>query len=375
MADDTIKLEYRPLSEILKAPRNPKQHAAETLDQSLDRFGYVQPVTVDERTGRLVAGHGRLERLAAWKASGKAAPKRIHVRKDGEWMVPVIRGISFASDAEAEAYLIADNRASEVGRWDDPALASMLDDLLKAGETALLGVGYSAGDVVDLLNPFVAERVDISSLRPHPSNYRAHPADQLEHIIQSIKTHGFYRNVIVARDGTILAGHGVVQAAQKMGRKRIPVVRLDIDPQSPAAMKVLASDNEIAKLAESDDRALSTLLKGLLDAEGSSGLAGTGYDERQLAALVMVTRPASEIRDLNEAAEWVGMPEYEEGGTPIKLVITFPDDEARKQFIAQTGIKIDKSAIKGTTYSTRWPWTEREDVGSVRFEAVGSKSP
>jgi ParB-like chromosome segregation protein Spo0J len=69
-----------------------------------------------------------------------------------------------------------------------------------------------------------AEFVPLASLKPHPRNYRIHPDDQLEHIIKSIQEHGFYRNVVAARDGTILAGHGVVQAALKMGLKGVPVV-------------------------------------------------------------------------------------------------------------------------------------------------------
>ena len=71
-------------------------------------------------------------------------------------------------------------------------------------------------------------QVAISGLRPHPRNYREHPEDQLEHIKASIVENGFYRNVVAARDGTILAGHGVVLAATAMGLRKVPVIRLDL---------------------------------------------------------------------------------------------------------------------------------------------------
>jgi ParB-like chromosome segregation protein Spo0J len=70
------------------------------------------------------------------------------------------------------------------------------------------------------------EMVPIDELRPHPRNYRVHPEDQLAHVEHSMRTNGVYRNVVAARDGTILAGHGVVLAARKIGLAEVPVDRL-----------------------------------------------------------------------------------------------------------------------------------------------------
>lgn len=57
---------------------------------------------------------------------------------------------------------------------------------------------------------FQHEMIEIQTLKPHPRNYRTHPEDQIAHLIESISKHGFYRNVVIAKEGTILAGHGVV---------------------------------------------------------------------------------------------------------------------------------------------------------------------
>ncbi len=210
-------------------------------------------------------------------------------------------------------------------------------------------------------------RALVADLKDHPRNYRQHPDDQLDHLIASIKEHGFYRNIVVAKDGYILAGHGIVKAVRKMGIAEVPVIRLNVGHDDPRALKVMTGDNETGNLAETDDRALSELLKEI--SSSPVGLVGTGYDISQLMALAMVSRPASEIGDLNEAAEWLGMPEYQATGEDqYKLIITFRNTEDRERFKTQAKLTIDK--IAGASWSTRWPFSEREDGASLKFEVA-----
>jgi DNA modification methylase len=147
------RLEHVPLSELKRAPRNPKGHDLDNLGASIDRFGFVMPLLIDERTGRLVAGHGRLERLESMRDAGDKPPSRILTDDSGDWLVPVIKGVRFKNEAEAEAYLIADNRQVELGGWDDEPLLEMLKEQETAG--TLDGIGYSSDDV-DLLLAQVA---------------------------------------------------------------------------------------------------------------------------------------------------------------------------------------------------------------------------
>jgi len=212
---------------------------------------------------------------------------------------------------------------------------------------------------------YETELVACEELKPHPRNYRRHPADQLAHIEASIKQHGFYRNVVVARDGTILAGHGVVEAARKLGLAQIPVIRLPIPPDSPAALKVLTGDNEIARLVEADDRVFTELLKEIKDTDE---LLGTGYDAQMLAALLLVTRPASEIADKDEAAEWLGMPEYGGADDTPKLVVSFRSKQDRQKFIEQTEISMARKNESNLIWSGWWPAKEREDLIHVMVE-------
>ena len=211
------------------------------------------------------------------------------------------------------------------------------------------------------------EIVLLSDLKPHPRNYRTHPPDQLAHIIRSIEEHGIYRNVVVARDYTILAGHGVVKALTQMGRTEVPVMRLPIDPDSPQALKVLAGDNEIGHLAEVDDRMFTEILKEIKDL---GELMGTGYDDMMLANLVYVTRPESEIADFDEAAAWAdaGMPEFANGAAPFKLVVSFRSEADRAEFAEKFELRILKREAK--TWATWWPYRGPEDHSALRFEAA-----
>ena len=215
----------------------------------------------------------------------------------------------------------------------------------------------------ELATAFETEQVALADLKPHPRNYRSHPDDQLEHLMESLREHGWYRNVIVARDNTILAGHGIVLAAQRMGYTEGPAIRLDLDPGEPRALKVLAGDNGLGHLADVDDRLLSEILKEVKDRD-VDGLLGTGYDEAMLANLVMVTRPAHEIRDFNEAAEWAGMPEYDPEAAPLSLVVKFENEDDRADFLQRTGLRITDA-----TKSVWWPQRGTDDVSSVRLDA------
>lgn len=217
-----------------------------------------------------------------------------------------------------------------------------------------------------------AELVAIASTRPHPRNYRAHPESQLVHIEASLREFGFYRNVVLARDGTILAGHGVVLAATRLGHTTIPAIRLEIDPESAAALKVLALDNELGRFAEDDDRALTELLKEISE-DDPTGLFGTGFDETMLAALVMVTRPANEIADVDEAAEWAGMPEYETEADRHRLVLCFDSAEDKATIVKRLKLIIAKST--GLTSTAWWPPRERADLAAVKFvQKTGEKT-
>jgi len=216
--------------------------------------------------------------------------------------------------------------------------------------------------VVVMIPDFNIEKVDISELKKHPRNYREHPNDQLNHIIDSISKNGLYKNIVIAKDGTILAGHGVVEALKKMGVSSVPVIRLNVLPDDTEAIKVLIGDNEISRLGEINDIELTALLKELKDKDVAN-LMGTGYDEMMLANLVMVSRHQNEIKDFNEAAEWVGVGGFIKSSKNFFIVVNFREESDKVAFF-----ELLKQDYSPKLKSIWFPDKQNEDPSSLKVE-------
>jgi hypothetical protein len=142
-------VEYVPLGDIRSNPNNPKEHDDELIQESVGRFGFVEPMVRDERTGFLISGHGRAAALkAAWQR-GETPPDGVQLGEAGVWLAPVVVGWSSANDAEASAALIALNRTTELGGWADDSLLDLLEQISADGGS-LLGVGFDDEDLDDL---------------------------------------------------------------------------------------------------------------------------------------------------------------------------------------------------------------------------------
>lgn len=160
---DPRRIEYLPLAEITPDERNPKDHDTETIDSSIGRFGMLDLIVRDERTGRIVSGHGRRKVLAAMAERGEAPPEGIKTDADGEWLVPVITGWSSRTDSEAAAALIAMNRTTELGGWVDDSLLALLEDLEEVDD-GLAGVGFTQADI-DALSHLTYEASEDTPMR------------------------------------------------------------------------------------------------------------------------------------------------------------------------------------------------------------------
>lgn len=113
----------------LSHPDNPKAHDIDDIARSVRRFGFVAVPTLDEATQTIVAGHGRIKALAQLQSEseeGDELPTNITLGADGDWLVPVLRGMTFATKFERDAYLIADNQHTISSGWDDAKLRTML---------------------------------------------------------------------------------------------------------------------------------------------------------------------------------------------------------------------------------------------------------
>lgn len=149
------------------------------------------------------------------------------------------------------------------------------------------------------MSTLTAESVAIDSLRPHPHNPRNGDTDAIQ---ESLRVNGQYKPIVVADDGTILAGNHTYAAAAALGWDAISVVRLPVAADSEAATRIMLADNRTSDLGRYDDAQLAELLQ-LLDAD--TGLIGTGYDSDDLSDLLALEayRERSTLGELMTHAE------------------------------------------------------------------------
>ena len=123
----------------------------------------------------------------------------------------------------------------------------------------------------------------IGALIPFARNSRTHSDEQVAQIAASIREFGWTNPILVDGDNGIIAGHGRLAAARKLGITEVPVVVLDhlTDAQKRA---LVIADNKLALNAGWDFELLSSEIEGL----GSDGfdLSLLGFNEAELAALL-----------------------------------------------------------------------------------------
>ena len=129
------------------------------------------------------------------------------------------------------------------------------------------------------------EMVNIEQLIPYARNSRTHSDAQVAQIAASIKEFGFTNPVLVDGEGSIIAGHGRVLAARKLGMDTVPVIRLNYLTEAQRRAYVIA-DNKLALNAGWDNEMLALELAELGDLGFDVEL--TGFDAGEIDALSAV---------------------------------------------------------------------------------------
>src|SRR5260370_20859542 len=131
-AGGRVAVIYRPIVELNLDPNNPRLHTPRQVRQiarSVEAFGFNVPVLVDANL-KVIAGAGRLMacQLLGWSE------------------VPTIC-LQHLSDAQAKAFMIADNRLTENSVWDDRLLAAQLKELSVLNlDFSLEATGFEMGE-------------------------------------------------------------------------------------------------------------------------------------------------------------------------------------------------------------------------------------
>lgn len=173
MTGEPRRLEYVPLDSLVPATRNAKAHDADAIAGPIGQFGFMDMPIIDERTGRLVGGHGRREDLLRRREAGEGAPEGVQVSDDGTWLVPVVRGWASRSDADADAAALALNRAGEKGGWDQGMLDAILGDLARTDFDLAQVAGWDSAE----LEAILAQADPVDEVDSVPSTDAAYSED------------------------------------------------------------------------------------------------------------------------------------------------------------------------------------------------------
>lgn len=122
------------------------------------------------------------------------------------------------------------------------------------------------------------QRRSVKSIIPYARNSRTHSDEQVAQIAASIKEWGFTNPVLVDVDGEIIAGHGRVLAAQKLGLEEVPTMTAVGWSEAQKRAYVIA-DNKLALNAGWDKDMLEIELDNLKDLDFNIELTGFSLDE------------------------------------------------------------------------------------------------
>lgn len=139
----------------------------------------------------------------------------------------------------------------------------------------------------------------VERLVPYERNARTHSEMQVAQIAASIVEFGFNAPILVDSNAGIIAGHGRLMAARKLGLPEVPVIVLDHLSETQKRAYIIA-DNKLTELGGWDTEALSLELKDLQGAEFDLDLLG--FSDREIEALIGETTPEQEARDAGEDA-------------------------------------------------------------------------
>jgi DNA modification methylase len=152
-----------PIASVEPHPRDARIGDVEAVAASLRRFGQQKPVVVQKSTGFVVAGNHVLlaARSLGWSE--------------------IAANVVELDDATATAFMLADNRTSDLGGYDDELLAAILAEASAADN--LTGTGYDADDVAAIVAAAgLAEPRDLDACPnlPAPDNVYVRPGDLYE---------------------------------------------------------------------------------------------------------------------------------------------------------------------------------------------------
>nr|WP_305078454.1 ParB N-terminal domain-containing protein [Methylobacterium sp.] len=143
----------------------------------------------------------------------------------------------------------------------------------------------------------------VRTLRGYDRNARTHSDAQVAQLAAAISRFGFTNPILADEHGVIIAGHGRMAAAERLGLDRVPCIRVTGLSEHDRAALVLA-DNQIALNAGWDEKVLAEELRRLQAAHDAGEfdyeLTDLGFSEAQLKEYAEILAPEPEKEEVRE---------------------------------------------------------------------------
>ncbi|MGA8211962.1 MAG: DNA methyltransferase [Candidatus Sulfotelmatobacter sp.] len=138
--------------------------------------------------------------------------------------------------------------------------------------------------------PTTIIRIPIADLKCDPRNPRLHSDRQITQLAKSIDNFGFLWPVMIDGTKRVLAGHGRIEAAKRLGFEEVPTISIHHLSESQRRAFMIA-DNRLAEQASWDEKLLADQLKELCEVDLDFDLEATGFEVGEIDVLIEGASP------------------------------------------------------------------------------------
>lgn len=125
----------------------------------------------------------------------------------------------------------------------------------------------------------------VASLQPNPHNARVHSERQVAAIADSIAAFGFNVPLLIDRDSRVIAGHGRLRAAERLGLEKVPTIMLEhLDDAERRGFMI--ADNRLAEFATWDNPLLGLELREIGGLDPDFALSATGFSLAEIDLMI-----------------------------------------------------------------------------------------
>ena len=176
------------------------------------------------------------------------------------------------------------------------------------------------------------EYKDINDLIPYVNNARTHSEEQINQIASSIKEFGFTNPVLIDKNDGLIAGHGRVMGAKKLGLKEVPTITLDNLTEAQKKAYIIA-DNKISLNAGWDEELLKIELQSLQEMDFDYSNLGFDFEfnieeisEDEDYSCKNKEINTDDYEDIMELKFKLTFSEYEEAREKLKEIANTPEN-------------------------------------------------